>query len=556
MYIYDYDLDDSQVLDAITHLSSESQRWDTDGVGFSAQDKDLGIILSENINLFGSLSDPQMAIARKLLGKYKKQVANFLDIAARPLTSPFGLVLGNKHRQELGDRLVITEPTNIYHAGLNDGQRKAFDRVLDWYRSGESFHVLSGAAGTGKSFLAARIVKAIQSIYPRHAIGLTATTHKACSVLGNFAKENRINSKVGTIYRKLGITLDRNGEGDLAIPENTAPKTFLEDLIICDESSMIEAELLSLITDRSKVLFLGDRFQLPSVKDGKISPVFSLQSGSELTEVVRYAGSILRLATNIREDMESRFLPNFCPDDSLKRLGSYDWMGNLIQTFESNPNTRALAWTNQRVSSINRELRHHFYGEDCKQFEIGEILIAKEPIKTENGEFWFDTEDQEHKPCYDWVNTADELRVLDTFSTHLYIEELHLEAQAWRLDLDHYGNTIEVNALDLDRSQEITKALNTWKKAIISEKDLHLRKKKWRDFYSVCDRLSIKPNKNLYLTKLSPAFAQTVHQSQGSTFDHVFMDYRNISNCPDFPLRNQLLYVAATRASQSLTILK
>jgi ATP-dependent exoDNAse (exonuclease V) alpha subunit len=44
----------------------------------------------------------------------------------------------------------------------------------------------------------------------------------------------------------------------------------------------------------------------------------------------------------------------------------------------------------------------------------------------------------------------------------------------------------------------------------------------------------------------------TIHKSQGSTFSHVYVS-RDLLMADDRELRNSLLYVAATRASKTLT---
>ncbi len=47
-------------------------------------------------------------------------------------------------------------------------------------------------------------------------------------------------------------------------------------------------------------------------------------------------------------------------------------------------------------------------------------------------------------------------------------------------------------------------------------------------------------------------YAITVHQSQGGTFTNCFVDTSNIFGCRDNVMRNKLLYVAYSRASQQL----
>ena len=55
-----------------------------------------------------------------------------------------------------------------------------------------------------------------------------------------------------------------------------------------------------------------------------------------------------------------------------------------------------------------------------------------------------------------------------------------------------------------------------------------------------------------YFTRINSAFVMTVHKSQGSTFRHVYVS-DDISRERDRLKKNPLLYVSATRASESIT---
>ncbi|NEP19333.1 MAG: ATP-binding domain-containing protein, partial [Leptolyngbya sp. SIO4C1] len=50
------------------------------------------------------------------------------------------------------------------------------------------------------------------------------------------------------------------------------------------------------------------------------------------------------------------------------------------------------------------------------------------------------------------------------------------------------------------------------------------------------------------------AYSLTVHKSQGSTFQDVFVDLPNLMRNPKTVERNQLVYVAFTRAAKRLFV--
>ena len=81
-----------------------------------------------------------------------------------------------------------------------------------------------------------------------------------------------------------------------------------------------------------------------------------------------------------------------------------------------------------------------------------------------------------------------------------------------------------------------------------SFKDDALRRKKWRHYYAVKDTYA----------NVKYIFASTVHKSQGSTYEKVYIDGNSILsliNRGDIDIAYRLLYVAVTRASKDIKIL-
>ena len=68
------------------------------------------------------------------------------------------------------------------------------------------------------------------------------------------------------------------------------------------------------------------------------------------------------------------------------------------------------------------------------------------------------------------------------------------------------------------------------------------RKEAWKEFYAHL-RIS---------APVDYAFALTAHRSQGSTFDNVFVSYRDINRNPRVLERHKCLYVALTRARSAV----
>jgi len=68
------------------------------------------------------------------------------------------------------------------------------------------------------------------------------------------------------------------------------------------------------------------------------------------------------------------------------------------------------------------------------------------------------------------------------------------------------------------------------------------KSKNWKAFWDLKQRFG----------QLKYSYCLTVHKAQGSTFENVFVDVNNLLTNRTVRERNQLLYVAATRAAKRL----
>ena len=68
--------------------------------------------------------------------------------------------------------------------------------------------------------------------------------------------------------------------------------------------------------------------------------------------------------------------------------------------------------------------------------------------------------------------------------------------------------------------------------------------KRWREFWEL----------KLLFHDVRYAYSLTIHKAQGSTFENVFVDVRDLYINRKTYERNQLLYVAVTRSAKRLFI--
>ena len=182
----------------------------------------------------------------------------------------------------------------------------AFEAWLAQADASEPF-VLSGYAGTGKTFLSMQLLARVE------ARGLcwtvVAPTHKAVGVLRSHLAQAGLRPSwyPSTIHRLLRLKLKRERDRERCEEtEQTAMALEHLALVLIDESSMVDSALLE-ITLRcahpfaTRLVFVGDPAQLPPVGEEQ-SPVFAMGRAhcATLREVVRHQGPVLRLASGIR----------------------------------------------------------------------------------------------------------------------------------------------------------------------------------------------------------------------------------------------------------------
>lgn len=126
--------------------------------------------------------------------------------------------------------------------------------------------VITGGPGTGKTTSLNVIVQAYLKLYPRNKIALAAPTGRAA---------RRMSEQTGQPARTLHNLLGLLPGTQTDFSRNAVLSEQVDaNLLIIDESSMIDAQLLAELMYRVKkqtqVIFLGDADQLPSVGAGNV----------------------------------------------------------------------------------------------------------------------------------------------------------------------------------------------------------------------------------------------------------------------------------------------
>ena len=158
------------------------------------------------------------------------------------------------------NRLINNAEVNLFKE-FDDEQKKAIKNALLNQAS-----IISGGPGVGKTTIINAIILSLKELYKidlsKSDLMIMAPTGKASQRM-----METLNVKATTIHRALGYTED----GDFEYNEdNHLPAKF----IIVDEVSMLDIfianALISALDEDTRIVFVGDYNQLPSVNVGNV----------------------------------------------------------------------------------------------------------------------------------------------------------------------------------------------------------------------------------------------------------------------------------------------
>ncbi|MGP1504553.1 conjugal transfer protein TraA [Eggerthia catenaformis] len=202
-------------------------------------------------------------------------------------------------------------------------QRQAIHSFLK-----SSVMILTGGPGTGKTTIVRGIMRVYRSFFPDHMIDLCAPTGRAAKRL-----EELTHLETSTIHRLLKWDLHKN---TFAVNKKNPLDTRL---MIVDEFSMVDsllfARLLEAGTHLSKLLIIGDDKQLPSVSPGQVLNDL-LETGQietvRLNTIYRQKedSGIVELAHDIRNDRYDERIFEFYPAIHFINCLSYEVLKHTV----------------------------------------------------------------------------------------------------------------------------------------------------------------------------------------------------------------------------------
>lgn len=439
----------------------------------------------------------------------------------------------------------MSNTEDISQIKLNQDQQDGIEQMLEFIAGPNLFHRVDGAAGTGKSTMCA--FGAREAVNDGVQLALAAPTNKATRNLATFKEKINAGAEIptGTIYSLLGLILGADGE----VREiKNSEQHKMEGVRVCvvDEWSMVNDNLMDHIHNfavdtGTKFIFMGDPFQLPPVGQME-SAVMRLHRNTLLTKVERHDNQILRLATHLRECIESGTRPTFKSDrdedGGVALMRTMDFRKQQRRAYSSEiydqyPDAfKTLAWRNDIVDSYNESIRDAMYDNDpADPFEIGERIVAKAPVldllrfKSEGKSSFSATTDEE--------------------GTVMAVVEMphpiYGEIETWCVTFENTLGKIVTGYMPTRRGMQIYRRMAE-EKATAARLD----RKCWPAFWQF---------KELF-ADLAPCHALTTHRGQGSTYRTAFVDlddlWVNYLRNPHEGLR--MIYTACTRPSKTLAL--
>lgn len=413
---------------------------------------------------------------------------------------------------------------------LTPDQENAKNLITEWYvHTNDQVFVLSGYAGTGKSFLIDYVVRECLHLKAgEEAVFVSPTGKAAANLVKNGTPAGTVH---GLIYTRdeEDFDVDENGEVIPLERLRFIKKSSISEnirLIIVDEASMVNEEMLhDLLSFQVKCLFCGDGAQLPPVNG--TCPLLA-NPHYTMTEIVRQAADnpIIRVATMARE---GKRIPYGNYGDSVCVVGR-----NALSAAQRKrlflQADQIICGRNRTRLQLNQEVRGYLgiAGDALLPTENEKVICTlndwEKPLDEActfflvNGIVGRATNVQEEMDCLAKMDfRADFMKapISVVFDTGIFTDEYYSHG---------YG------------SLAITLAGG----AVVSENNYELLRK-------------LRAEKEEMITRFEFAYAITCHKAQGSEFDFVIVFDESWVFGEE---KNRWLYTAITRAKQKLLIIR
>jgi energy-coupling factor transporter ATP-binding protein EcfA2 len=426
---------------------------------------------------------------------------------------------------------------------LNKQQKDAVHSVIQ-----NNFTLMTGYPGTGKSDVVKCLCYILINLYKfdKDDIALCAPTGKASVKLRYDNVEPTTIHKL-IKYKPTNFDGDDDWEYQYDVEDNREKdirKTHLaKKIVVVDEVSMLDYNICDQLLNKinvqtTKIFFIGDRHQLPSVDYGQFLHCLVksgvIKNHVRLRKIYRYGETMRQLALDVKNGL----LPNMSDAKTVKwhKISSDDVVLQSVlamyNKYQNNTKTKnesddffkviipTKSKTNMNSNKCNKYCHNQIYGSGIIPYVNGELVMCNKNIdKLMNGEFVYVVEVKEEDCIVVKGNNFVE-----------YNERIMLEKKIQELEIkdptkDDGKLQSQIEQLQREHSRVLEQL------AFQNEHPSNYKKIR------------------VPLKNLEHCYAITIHKSQGSEWENVLVvltqEHSNMLN------RN-LLYTAITRVKKGM----
>lgn len=477
-----------------------------------------------------------------------------------------------------------TDVTTVRSTGKSGGitynkeQQSAIINAVSFLKTNTDptqYYVIEGKAGTGKTTIAKEILKEFED----EQIYVAAVSHKAKGVIKNSFGEDTRGKKFFSIASLLGMkgindndTQTTKFHVGLKVPLLDNPPA----LLVIDEASMITEDVLKKIIDINsslsrpfQMLFLGDIGQIQPIRDeqsefyrthkdllNKKSDIFNSKHKSKLITRVRQgeANPILPYADYFWENSQKEN-PELNPTQHIVRNNQITDKGSLLfsnseaevlsSVIKAVKNAVEKGLTNHvkivtyhvnEKTELNQKIHEALFGKDS-DYSKGDMLILNSP---------YDLPDVNAT-----MENSSEIQIksiqdtdVDEFGVHtLYLETNGTAyTRTGNEQKDCVIQVVSRNDIGL-YNQKLQELASRAKR----QTNRALKKQAWGDFWEYKGRYA----------DVDFGYAITAHKSQGSTYDIVVVDEKDImgTTATSNQEKSELIYTALTRPRKTAIVI-
>lgn len=416
---------------------------------------------------------------------------------------------------------------------------------------------VTGQAGTGKTTGLAELVEYCKA--NEISIKVCAYTHKACEVLRQYLPEGTDICTLHSFLKKRpGVNDQATMREHISISSKRGKPEDVPMVLAIDEYSTIgEKDFMDigLVQDPNyeglpvmKVLYIGDPNQLPPVGDtSAIIPNGKYQVVLKEIHRQKDGNGLLEPLCQLVDFM------NGAKPKPLKENKNFIRGIDIVAEYKNckTDDKVILAYTNEVVESLNADIKGKttpmngdgIFSPSMKEFYTFDTFLPLKDISYISLPFGEDLYlKSKYKTLEHLLTMHDQFALIINEEGEYITHAIEFGHYQYKLKMEEYGEAaVKTNKIIEDKHGMGGK---TYAKIYPHDPLSRARAKAWRNYLTYRDCVIC----------IDFPFAMTVHKSQGSTFDTVFVDTENLGICAnkDYQTYLKLMYVAISRASNKV----